>query len=56
VIDTVGQKVGPLSMVDAYGTPFSVALHVIERYRSTEHWPAISSKITKAIIILPRAY
>jgi hypothetical protein len=23
VIDTVGQKVGPLSMVDAYGTPFS---------------------------------
>ena len=33
VIDTVGQKVGPLSMVDGYGTPFSAALHVIERYR-----------------------
>ena len=33
VIDTVGQKVGPLSMVDYYGTPFSPALHVIERYR-----------------------
>jgi len=33
VIDTVGQKVGPLSMVDRYGTPFSAALHVIERYR-----------------------
>jgi len=33
VIDTVGQKVGPLSMVDPYGTPFSAALHVIERYR-----------------------
>jgi hypothetical protein len=33
VIDTIGQKVGPLSMVDMYGTPFSAALHVIERYR-----------------------
>jgi hypothetical protein len=33
VIDTIGQKVGPLSMIDRYGTPFSGALHVIERYR-----------------------
>jgi hypothetical protein len=33
VIDTVGLKVGPLSMVDVYGTPYSAALHVIERYR-----------------------
>jgi hypothetical protein len=33
VIDTIGQKIGPLSMVDLYGTPFSPALHVIERYR-----------------------
>jgi hypothetical protein len=33
VIDTIGQKVGPLSMVDRYGTPFSPALRVIERYR-----------------------
>jgi len=33
VIDTVGQRVGPLSMVDNYGTPFSAALHVVERYR-----------------------
>ena len=33
VVDTVGQKVGPLSMVDLYGTPFSDKLHVIERYR-----------------------
>ena len=33
VIDTVGQKVGPLSMVDIWGTPFSEKLHVIERYR-----------------------
>jgi hypothetical protein len=33
VIDTIGQRVGPLSIVDNYGTPFSNALHVIERYR-----------------------
>jgi len=33
VIDTIGQKVGPLSMIDRYGTPFSAALHVVERYR-----------------------
>jgi hypothetical protein len=33
VVDTIGQKVGPLSMIDRFGTPFSAALHVIERYR-----------------------
>jgi len=33
VIDTVGEKVGPLAMVDLYGTPYSPALHVVERYR-----------------------
>jgi hypothetical protein len=33
VIDTVGIKVGPLSMVDRYGTPHTQALHVVERYR-----------------------
>jgi hypothetical protein len=33
VIDTIGQKVGPLAMVDRFGTPYSAALHVIERYR-----------------------
>jgi hypothetical protein len=32
VIDTVGIKVGPFSMVDQYGTPFTESLHVIERY------------------------
>ena len=33
IVDTVGTKVGPLSIVDMYGAPFSTALHVIERYR-----------------------
>jgi hypothetical protein len=33
VIDTTGIKVAPISTVDAFGTPHSKALHVIERYR-----------------------
>lgn len=32
VVDTIGMKVGPVSMVDQYGTPHSDQLHVIERY------------------------
>ena len=37
VIDTVGMRVGPFSMVDMYGTPQSPALHVIERYRLIDY-------------------
>jgi hypothetical protein len=33
VVDTVGIKAGPVTMVDQYGTPHSEALHVVERYR-----------------------
>ena len=33
VIDTVGMKIGPFSMVDWYGTPYTKSLHVVERYR-----------------------
>jgi hypothetical protein len=33
VVDTVGVKVGPFSMIDWFGTPFTEALHVIERYK-----------------------
>jgi len=33
VIDTVGIKVAPFSTIDAFGTPHSKALHVVERYR-----------------------
>jgi hypothetical protein len=32
VIDTVGFKIGPFSAVDQYGTPYTQALHVVERY------------------------
>jgi hypothetical protein len=33
VVDTVGIKVGPATMVDRFGTPQSEAMHVVERYR-----------------------
>jgi hypothetical protein len=36
VIDTVGLKIGPFSMVDWYGAPYTQALHVTERYRLVE--------------------
>ena len=37
VIDTVGIKTGPYTMVDQFGTPHTQALHVIERYRLIEY-------------------
>src|SRR6516162_3786202 len=37
VIDTVGIKIGPLAMVDFYGTPYTAALHVVERYRLIDY-------------------
>ena len=37
VIDTVGIKLGPLPMIDWYGTPYSEALRVVERYRLIDH-------------------
>jgi hypothetical protein len=37
VIDTIGTKVGPFAMVDWYGTPYSEALHVVERYRLIDY-------------------
>jgi len=33
VVDTIGMKVGPVSIVDQAGSPYSEALHVVERYR-----------------------
>jgi hypothetical protein len=33
VIDTVGFKLAPVSMVDNYGTPFTPAMHLVERIR-----------------------
>jgi hypothetical protein len=37
VIDTVGVKVGPYRMIDRFGTPYTEALHVVERYRLLDY-------------------
>src|SRR5712675_2297731 len=37
VVDTVGVKIGPFAMVDFYGTPYTQALHVVERYRLLDY-------------------
>jgi len=38
VIDTVGVKTDrPLAMLDTYGTPYTRALHVVERYRLLDY-------------------
>ena len=41
VVDTVGIKIGPLSMLDMFGTPHSSALHVVERYSLIEYQAAV---------------
>jgi len=36
----VGVKIGPFALVDFYGTPYTEALHVVERYRLIDYEPA----------------
>jgi hypothetical protein len=37
VVDTVGVRTGPYRMVDRFGTPYSEAIHVVERYRLIDY-------------------
>jgi hypothetical protein len=37
VIDTIGIKVGPHRTIDRFGTPYTRALHVVERYRLIDY-------------------
>jgi hypothetical protein len=46
VVDTVGIKIGPFSMVDWYGTPYTEALHVVERYRLLDYEAAKAAEVT----------
>jgi len=46
VIDTVGIKMGPFSMVDMYGTPYSKSLHVVERYQLLDY-EAVSAALER---------
>jgi hypothetical protein len=43
VIDTIGVKTGPLSVVDRLGTPQSEAVHVVERYRLIDYEAALEA-------------
>jgi hypothetical protein len=43
VIDSVGFKIGPFSMVDWYGAPYTQALHVVERYRLVDDDETVKS-------------
>jgi hypothetical protein len=43
VVDTVGIKRGPYAMLDMYGTPFTDALHIVERYRLVDYAQAADS-------------
>jgi hypothetical protein len=41
VVDTVGIRTDrPYAMIDAYGTPYTEALHVVERYRLLDYGDA----------------
>ena len=44
VIDTVGVKAGPFSMMDNFGTPQSEAVHVVERYRLIGHEAVVAAE------------
>ena len=44
VIDTVGVKVGPYTMIDRLGTPYTEALHVVERYRLIDYEAALEAQ------------
>lgn len=57
VVDTVGIKVGPLPMIDWYGTPYSEALHVVERYRLIDYEAAkeaVERHERKSVLLPPR--
>ncbi len=53
VIDTVGIKVSPLSTVDAFGTPHTKALHVVERYRQIDGTAAAEAQQKHGAIYRP---
>jgi hypothetical protein len=37
VVDTIGIKLGPYRTLDRFGTPYTQALHVVERYRRIDY-------------------
>ncbi len=60
VVDTVGIKLGPYRTVDRFGTPYTKALHVVERYRlidydttrkaladAAKEWPPVGANVDR---------
>jgi hypothetical protein len=54
VIDTIGIKAGPHTMIDRLGTPYTESLHVVERYRLLDY-DAAKAAIDRAEKEWPRA-
>jgi len=54
VIDTVGIKLGPYRAIDRFGTPYTQALHVVERYRLLD-FEATKEALARADKEWPRA-
>ncbi len=44
VVDTVGISVKPYPVADRFGTPFTEALHVVERYRLIDYQTAVEAQ------------
>ncbi|HYM17036.1 MAG TPA: hypothetical protein VEU06_00610 [Micropepsaceae bacterium] len=53
VVDTVGIKEAPYSTVDAFGTPHTNALHVVERYRLIDGQAAADAQKQNGAIFRP---
>src|SRR6202140_322424 len=60
IVDTVGIKLRPYTMIDRFGTPYTEALHVVERYRLLDYeaakegqertekeWPRVGDNIDR---------
>ena len=53
VVDTIGFKTGPLSMLDVYGTPQSGAAHVVERYHLIPYETALIEFKRNGLVRIP---
>jgi hypothetical protein len=53
VVDTIGVKLGPYRMIDRFGTPYTPALHVVERYRLLDN-AAMKEAVARAEKEWPR--
>jgi hypothetical protein len=48
VVDTIGIKIGRFSMIDWFGTPYTRALHLVERYRLLDYEDTMKAVVLAA--------